>query len=164
MYADASAEQLMKTGMLAIAAVGAAILAAAPLASMAEGSGDWTPTPAQIADIERHINLNGLDVDGPINSFQRYYTGLTRDGRRFIFAEYLGLMKMPRPEGSIHIVSYREMPAIADGGCGVINFDFDPDTRKLSTPYCNFELPRPPPPPRASPNSYGTSDRTASPQ
>jgi len=138
----------MKTGMLAIGAFGTAILVAAPPGSTAQRNGDWTPTAAQISEIEKRVKLDGLTTDGPISTFQRYYAGVTRDGRRLILAEYIGLIKMLRPDGSIHIVSYREMPALGDGGCGVVNFDYDPDTRKFSTPSCNFELPPPPAPPQ----------------
>jgi hypothetical protein len=84
--------------------------------------GAWTPTAAQISDLEKQL-------DG-ISDRARHYAGVTIDGRQII--KGVLLRGLPGEKPGVYVASEAELPLIADGGCSVINVDYDPVTQKLS--------------------------------
>jgi hypothetical protein len=87
-------------------------------------------------------------MGGPSTNFERYYTGLYRSGHRVLFVELVNLTGIPPGTGKLRVVAAAEVPHIIHGGCGIIRFSYDVDTKQPSSLDCNFDEPPPPPPPR----------------
>ena len=107
----------------------------------AKGPDNWAPSREQVTFIETKIRLP-QEAPAPLSKYERYYTGVTEDNKRLIYAELvfvdlLGASAQATGGGHVHIVTQAQIPEIKDGGCGVVIFYFDP--RKTSTPsmYCN---------------------------
>jgi hypothetical protein len=128
-------------------ALAATMIAVSPCAAQT-AAGEWSPTPAMVATIEHRMVLPP-GADGPLDTYDRYYTGVKRGGRKLIEVELVDLFKQAGSISSVHIVSESTMPAIGDGGCGVINFDYDVERKALGEPWCNADIRAPPPPPTA---------------
>jgi hypothetical protein len=128
-------------------ALAIAMIVASPCAAQTV-AGEWSVTRATVAAIERHMVLPA-GADGPLESYDRYYAGVTWNGRRVIEIELVDPFNPAGPTRSAHIVPESGMPAVGDGGCGVINFDYDVARASLSEPWCNADIRPPPRPPTA---------------
>jgi hypothetical protein len=90
----------------------------------------WVPDGQVIARLERRITL-------PVGAYKlaqytRYYTGVIRDGHRIVRGTYVaGVGKV------IIVETERDMLPPMDGGCEVVNIDYDVDARKAIQVYCN---------------------------
>lgn len=97
--------------------------------------GAWEPRDADVAELERRLALPRQA--GPLNTFVRYYAGIYQSGVRLIRGQFVKIgsfAEFRRPER--HIVSELEFPLIADGGCGVVNVEYNPQTRATRV-FCN---------------------------
>ena len=111
---------------------------------MADQAHGWKPSRATVAVLERKLVVP-LRMGGPTSNFDRYYTGVFRDGHKVVFLEMLGVDKRYPGSGEVHRSKPAEVPVFADGGCGVIRFSYDPSSGASSDMECNAELPGPPP-------------------
>lgn len=107
----------------------------------AKSAGDWTPSREQVTFIEKKIQLP-QEAPAPLSKYERYYTGVTEDNKRLVYAELvfvdlLGANNTAAGGGHAHIVTQREIPEIKDGGCGVVIFYFDLARTSRPSMYCN---------------------------
>jgi hypothetical protein len=80
---------------------------------------------------------NGLDRAGPIDSYARYYTGVTLRGRKTVFGEYVSkALNEPAYAVGVHIVSWDKVPGITDGGCALIDLWFDIQSSRVIAIAC----------------------------
>src|SRR5947208_157134 len=83
----------------------------------------WKPTRGQVRELERRVRLpQGAD---PLQTYERYYTGVFDQGQKAIYGVFVGLQAMPRT-GSSQVVAAADIPLIADGGCGVLIVEYFP--------------------------------------
>lgn len=130
---------LGKSLNLATIAIGLAIGFAGIVATANAES--WTPSDAQIANLEAGIKLEALPHWNkrlpPLRGFARYYTGSARNDEQVIFGELV----LPLGSGytpGIHIVANRRaFPMIYDGGCGIINLVYSLKQQKIVSIECN---------------------------
>jgi hypothetical protein len=105
-----------------------------------------TPTGDEIAFVETRIRLPD-DAAGSLANYERYYAWTVGDdGKRIIYGELISvdLLGARRPSdriGRFHAVDERDMPTIANGGCGVITFYLDLDSGRRPALYCNAVTP-----------------------
>jgi hypothetical protein len=105
----------------------------------------WLPDAKLVAMIESRLKVPER-MGGPSANFDRYYTGLYRNGHRVLLVELVNLAAIPPGTGKVHVSAAAEVPHIVHGGCGIIRFSYDVDTRQPSSLDCNFDEPPPPPP------------------
>ena len=127
------------------------LLVLAPASARAQSISGWRPTQAQVYEIEKAIKLPA-DANGPPSHYERYYAGATRGEHRLIIGEYADFALSPeagerlkRGRAESHVVRERELPAIADGGYGLIYFTYDPAIKRFEEVSCNPALHVPPP-------------------
>jgi len=91
--------------------------------------GAWTPSDAQIAELE-----DALLRSGPQGirwtSYARHYAGLTVRDQRVIEGILVASFDKDQKPG-IYIESEAELPMIADGGCGVVGVMYYPSTKTI---------------------------------
>lgn len=109
----------------------AGMLLAALLMSACTGSGAKHLGGAQLVKtLEQQVKLP-KDAS-PLADYTRYYT-LTSDG--MLVGIYV--KDFDGGDRQAHLVSEREMPGFADGGCHVINVRYDPSANKVLWISCN---------------------------
>src|SRR5205085_4984273 len=83
--------------------------------------------------IERQVRLpEGADR---LETYARSYAWqVATDGHRKVVAYYENLTSTPPGR---RWVSERDFPGIADGGCGVVRFTYDPATQQVEQIACN---------------------------
>jgi hypothetical protein len=102
----------------------------------------WRPTSADLRFLERNLVL---PVDAlALDKYTRYYAGSIRDGRRIIRGVLVS--------GTSRVVimsSLSDLPVILDGGCQIVNVEYDIGRRQLVRAACNgpHKLPPAPVPP-----------------
>ena len=100
------------------------------------------PSHDEIAFVETRLRLPD-DAPAPLARYERYYAWtLGDDGKRVIYGElvFVDLMGAARPPnglGRTHAIDEKDMPAIANGGCGVITFYIDLNSGRRPALYCN---------------------------
>ena len=100
------------------------------------------PSSNEIAFVETRIRLPD-DAPGPLSSFERYYAWtIGDDGKRVIYGELisvdlLGANRPPDRIGRFHAIDEKDMPSVANGGCGVITFYLDLKSGRRPALYCN---------------------------
>jgi hypothetical protein len=93
----------------------------------------WAPSGKLISKIESTIQLPaGADA---VSTYTRYYVGITgSDGRRVVRAVFAG--------SGARVVALNDeskLPRILDGGCGVIDLEYDVETHRLVFATCHGE-------------------------
>ncbi len=83
------------------------------------------PTMTQVQEAEAHYAPHGSQR--PLSSYARFYW-LAPDGR--LLGKYVDFG--PRPAHGIHIVSEAQVPSTADGGCSVLNVEYDQSSKNLT--------------------------------
>lgn len=107
------------------------MLFAAMLMSACTGSGVNQLDGAQLVKaLEQQVRLP-KDAS-PLSDYTRYYT-LTADG--MLVGVYV--KDFDGGDRQAHLVSKSEMPIFFDGGCHVINVQYDPDANKVLHVFCN---------------------------
>jgi hypothetical protein len=100
------------------------------------------PSRDDIIQVEEKIRLPD-DAPATLQRYERFYAWtLDDDGKRVIYGElvFTDLMGAARPPGGIgrtHAIDEKDMPTIANGGCGVITLYFDPRNGRRPALYCN---------------------------
>lgn len=89
--------------------------------------GAWTPSDAQIAELEEVLRQNAGQRPG----YARHYAGVTEGGRRIIRGVLVDA-KMLRQGPGVYVESEVELPAIDDGGCWVVHVTYDPSNREMT--------------------------------
>ena len=123
----------------------AATLAAPARAADAE----WAPDQELIIKIETAfapIMAAGLTDIGnhpvkalaPLKDYSRYYAGETTNGEKVVVGGFLYGVRAEAVPG-IHVVSMKELPSIAGGGCGVVMIWYHVDSGKIES-ICNFPM------------------------
>jgi len=101
----------------------------------------WLPTASDIAELELNLptmlklrDLHGQKVPPKFQQFQRQYIGFTRNGQRFIYANFSSIYSdEPWKEWSII-----ERPVIVcDGGAGFWGVVYDPKEQRFEEPQFN---------------------------
>ena len=100
------------------------------------------PDPTAVAHFESLVKLpRGADS---LARYDRYYAGVYISGRKVIEGVYVEIERdfrsgpnPPRPRPSVHIVTPKRLPMIADGGCSVVTVFYDVKTDKAAGADCN---------------------------
>ena len=94
---------------------------------------NWSPNPAEIEKVEKELVLpNG---SWPIDAYTRYYFYKLSGKRRILGAVFL----YGGEAGGIKIVHEADAPHILDGGCSIVNLEYDTDEQKTISISCNGE-------------------------
>jgi hypothetical protein len=104
---------------------------------------EWRPSLAQVEAVEPLVRMPA-GAFGPLASYERYYSGEVRHGRRIILGELRHITTRPVSPPVLKIVPRDEMRRFADFGCAVILFEYDVAARRLSPAACGGENPPPP--------------------
>ena len=115
---------------------------------------EWAPDAKTVARVDAMaLNLELPKEFGSIGDYSRFYYGTVRNGRKVIE----GTLVSPQVQkvghrseaAGIHIVPESTPIGTADGGCMQVNLEYDVQSEKVES-RCNFDGPRPPPPPENS--------------
>jgi len=111
-----------------------------PPLAQAASSQNWLPDRGTIDEIEAAIAMP--DGARPIADYRRFYTGDRKDGRPVVRGTFVlqGLWDhlLQRPAAApINIVEKADMPIILDGGCAVVNLEFDTQRKQIVSISCN---------------------------
>jgi hypothetical protein len=104
------------------------------------------PSRDDIGQVEEKIRLPD-DAPASLQHYERYYAWtVDDDGKRVIYGElvFVDLLGAARPPGGLgrtHAINEKDMPAIANGGCGVIVLYFDLRSGRRPALYCNAVAP-----------------------
>ena len=104
------------------------------------------PSRDDIIQIEQRLRLPD-DAPGTLDRYDRYYAWTVGDDGKeviygeLIFVDLLGAGRPPGGMGRIHAVNEKDVPVIANGGCGVITFYVDLRRGQRPALYCNAETP-----------------------
>lgn len=98
-------------------------------ADVQNSEGGWLPSKGLISHIESEIHLPGGRL---LSSYRRYYTGRFSGNDHIVIGAFI---ESDRP-GS-EIVTLKNMPVRFDGGCSVINFEYDVEKTKIISLFCN---------------------------
>lgn len=95
----------------------------------------WTPTASLIVEVESQIRMPPRTA---LNSYRRYYYGIIQNDHRILIGIFLrrGFLRRDEQPG-VEITSEPKAPAISDGGCGVVNLEYDVDQKQTLTIFCN---------------------------
>jgi hypothetical protein len=90
----------------------------------------WKPDAAEIRQLEQALKLPSAATS--IDHYSRYYTGIVDRGKLVIVGTLVsGLDKITIVD------SLNDLPGILDGGCSVVNVEFDVQSRRFIKVYCN---------------------------
>ena len=118
------------TANLARIATLAALTLAVAVGFRALAAPEWAPELATISELEQAIHLpSGAS---PIELYTRYYAGVVKAGRRVTLGKYhLGGSSVVLVKGE------GDLPQVFDGGCNVINVEYDVDAHSFAAAFCN---------------------------
>src|ERR1700688_4817516 len=117
--------------------VASATILAALLANLPDARGapppdpnEWTPDADAVAQVDLlALRFQPPKEFGALSAYARYYWGTARNGRRLIegvfISPQIAIAIGKDPSNQIHIVPESSAPAIGDGGCTVVNVEFD---------------------------------------
>ncbi len=94
----------------------------------------WTPDQATILRVEKMVSMPPRTE--PLQSYSRYYAGITVKGRSVIHGRMVTRRVVDKP-ADIYIVPENQFPGVRDGGCSVINFFYDLAEDSLTSLECN---------------------------
>jgi hypothetical protein len=90
----------------------------------------WVPTTSVVAELEHGLSLPQGAY--PLAKYTRYYTGLIRNGRHVVRGIFVG----GAPKVVI-VKSELALPVVMDGGCHIINVDYEVESHKVLQVFCN---------------------------
>jgi hypothetical protein len=93
--------------------------------------GAWTPSDAQIAELEDALLRSELLHGIGWTAYARHYAGLKVGDRRPVIVGVLVASFNEDERPGIYVESEAELPMIADGGCGVVGVTYDPSARAI---------------------------------
>jgi hypothetical protein len=94
--------------------------------------GAWTPTAAQVAEVEASFGRQMRDFD----EYARHYSGVTEGGRLVIRGV---ILRGSANQSGVYVHSEAESPIVFDRGCSVKQLTYDPSSKKL-TSKCNDDF------------------------
>jgi len=90
----------------------------------------WTPNRQTIDELERTVKLPAGAKS--LEQYSRYYAGATRNGIQVVLATYISGLNVSRI-----IASEAALPRILDGGCDIVNVEYDVKRHRFVAIYCN---------------------------
>jgi len=118
----------MQPARMALAAAAISLCFALP--SQAAESQSWSPSKADVAQLETQLKLPaGAD---PISSYARFYTGQIVGGRRIMLGQYLE--EPARFAPGIYLKS--SGIETRDGGCTVVYLQYDVEEERVVRILC----------------------------
>jgi hypothetical protein len=122
--------------MRAVLTMTVGLTMAASFAALASDTG-WTPNAKDIARLESVLDLSrAQQLGGPppekLAKYARFYAGVVVHDHKMI----RGVLLLA-PRTRIEIVPEKGLPAIMDGGCGIINLLYDPKSARVVWITCN---------------------------
>jgi len=106
-----------------------------PPLAQAASSQSWLPDRRTIDEIEAKIEMPA--GARPVADYLRFYTGDRKDGRPVVLGTFVLRDLLQRPAAPINIVEKPDMPIILDGGCAVVNLEFDTQRKQIVSISCN---------------------------
>ncbi len=115
---------------ITILSAGAFILSGLTSVGCAAAESVWTPDRKVIEEIEHTVSLPAEAK--PIVQYSRYYAGAVRHGVRVVVGTWITGLDVSRivPSGA-------DLPVIYDGGCGIVNIEYDVKGHRFIKVYCN---------------------------
>jgi hypothetical protein len=107
--------------------------AAVPALAQSPTLAHWTPTTAQIQEVEAAIQIPSHYL---LSQYSRYYVAYSFGDRHTLNGE---LVKLDSGKPGVYIVDNEsKFPMINDGGCNIIHISYDFDLHRLAAPLkCN---------------------------
>ena len=135
---------LVRSALLSIWMATGALL----FSGSSDAAGIWAPDVRMIAALEPQIRTpaNAPEAIGPIDSYARFYIGVTIKGRRMIRGELVQVAReCSEPKHDVGLLcEYRaglhvneDLPSILDGGCAIVNLLYDPTANRIVWLHCN---------------------------
>jgi hypothetical protein len=109
---------------------GAFILSGLASMGCAAAESAWTPDRKVIEEIEHTVSLPAEAK--PIVQYSRYYAGSVRHGIRVVVGTWITGLDVSRIAPS-----EADLPVIYDGGCGIVNIEYDVKRHCFIRIYCN---------------------------
>ena len=104
---------------------------------------EWVPSSALVALADTQVlKLELPEGFGSVSAYARYYWGTVHHGHRVVEGVLLSpaaerLMRKVAAQ-RVNIVSQDTAPGFADGGCMLVNVEYDVDASKLVRSDCNY--------------------------
>lgn len=89
------------------------------------------PTQAEIRTLEAAVVLP--PGASPLSTYNRHYAAVVQGGSRHILGVYFD------NGGKIFITTAERLPRVLDGGCGVVNVEYDVTANRFLAVTCNGE-------------------------
>jgi hypothetical protein len=90
----------------------------------------WSPDRQIIDELERTVTLPaGAKL---LKQYSRYYAGTVRNGVRVVVATYISGLDVSRIVGS-----EAALPGVLDGGCDIVNVEYDVKRHRFVQVFCN---------------------------
>jgi len=127
---------------------GTAALLFGLIAPAQAGEGEWAPDQALIGQIEAKFapimdaglkDIGEHDVKAPaaLGEYARYYAGETVKGEKVVVGSFVYGWRSDAP--GAHVVSMKELPSGAGGGCSMIHIWYHVATGEIES-VCNFPM------------------------
>jgi len=105
-----------------------------------QSNGYWVPDSRTVDRIEQTIRHMPLPTLGDwtatsLDSYGRYYTGATLNGRKAVIGVFLSMDPTRYPRG-IHIVPYKDQPHMAGGLCAQLDVWYDVAEERVKEFHC----------------------------
>lgn len=100
----------------------------------------WVPDSKTVEYIEQAVRQMpprtvGDWVATSIDSYGRYYTGITLNGHKVIYGVFLSIDATRYPPG-VHIVRHESQPLMIGGGCSQLNVWYDVVEKRVTEFHC----------------------------
>jgi len=90
----------------------------------------WTPTSKLVGKVEAELKMPAGTM---LSSYARYYYGQISHGHRMLMGEFVLGGDAP----GVHIVTSEKAPKILDGGCTLIDLEYDVLKKVVVDLSCN---------------------------
>jgi hypothetical protein len=116
------------------------VLSVASTQACSQSGGHWLPDSKTVDRIEQAIGHMSLRKTGnwtetSTDSYGRYYTGVTLNGRKVVYGVFLSTDPTRYPPG-IHIVPFEGQPHMTGGGCRQLNVWYDVSEERVTEFHC----------------------------
>ena len=109
---------------------GAFILSGLASIGCAAAESAWTPDRKVIEEVEHTVSLPAGAK--PNVQYSRYYAGAVRNGTRVVVGTWITGLDVSRI-----VRTEADLPVIYDGGCGIVNIEYDLKRHRFVKVYCN---------------------------
>ena len=116
------------------------LLCAVSVQAYSQGGDYWVPDLKTVERVEQTIRqmpprTKGAWVATSIDSYGRYYTGITLNGHKVIYGVFLSMDVTRYPPG-VHIVRVEGQPHMSGGGCSQLNVWYDVGEERVVEFHC----------------------------